>query len=350
MESLQSQFRKQYGPKGIYAGASQFHDYWSRDSLFACFGALALKDYEQVRKTLTHFLDNLDETGHVPLRIGAKNEVLKYLGLPTKDGVWHTQDKGSNESYDGNALLLIVAEKYEQYAKKKLPREKLQRVLNWILAHEQTHLLHQGPYACWEDSIKITGPRLYTNVCHYRSLIAASRLFNDKTYATRAAKTKLALQTWWDKKYFTDGPYNKACMSAGNVLAIIWGVATKEQGTAILRYIGRRETACPPAGFWQPTMRQAYIPFFFIHLQDYHGWMEWTWLAAIEIVAYKINGNEKKAALHEDVLRALVKHDGTMYEVYRLNFPVKRLFYRSEKSFAWALGLFIASAQPKVLQ
>src|SRR5476651_109742 len=112
--SLEERFRKQYGKGGIYAGSSHFHDYWCRDSMFACFGALSIGDYAIVHTVLSRFLDNLRKDGHVAMRIGTKNQVLRYLRLPTSEGIHHAQDKGTNSVYDSNSLLLIIADKYEE--------------------------------------------------------------------------------------------------------------------------------------------------------------------------------------------------------------------------------------------
>ncbi len=349
MVSLRDRLRKNYGKDGIYAGSSHFRDYWSRDALFACFGALALKDYAIVRKTLDLFLNNLDDTGHVPLRIGGKNEVLRYLGLPTKQGAWHNQDKGNNPSYDGNALLLIVAQKYEDLSGEKIDRKQLRLVQAWNDTHEKKHLLHEGPYSSWEDSVKHSGARLYTNVCYYRSLLAATSLFNNVTYQRRAENTRKALQRWFNGTYFTDGKH-KHCMVAGNLLAVVWGVADREQANSVLQAIASRQTIVPPAGFWKPTMRDAYIPFFFIHLQDYHGMMEWSWLAAVEIAAYRVIGNTREANRREKILDTLIRTYKGFHEVYENDKPVSRLVYRSEKHFSWAMGLLLASQHVDVLR
>src|SRR2546421_8038241 len=101
MLSLEEKLRGQYGRNGIYAGSTHFHDYWCRDSMFASFGALSIGDHEIVGLALTNFLENQRADGHIAMRIGTKNQVLRYLGLPTSSGVHHLQDKGSNETYDG---------------------------------------------------------------------------------------------------------------------------------------------------------------------------------------------------------------------------------------------------------
>jgi glycogen debranching enzyme len=348
--TVEINLRRQYGEHGIYAGATHFRDYWARDSLFACLGALALgtpQDVAQVRKTLTYFLNNLREDGHVPLRIGATSEVARYLGLPTRTRVVHAQDKGRNDSYDGNALLLIVAAEYERVSRTKLPRVQLARVMAWLNAHDTNGLLVQGPYSDWEDSISVPGARLYTNVCYYRALRAAAVIFRDAAYAKRAAKTKKRIQSWWNKTHFTDGVQRdkRIVMTAGNLLAIVWGVASKGQSTTILARLAQRTTVCPPAGLFRPTLREVYPPFFLLGLHDYHASMEWSWLASLELWAYRTSGKKTDFLRRKKILDALVEEHGGLFEVYDNNKPVKRWFYRSEKSFAWALGVYCAATR-----
>jgi glycogen debranching enzyme len=40
-----------FGTNGILAGRHHFDDYWARDSFFASFGCLAIKEHEIVKKT-----------------------------------------------------------------------------------------------------------------------------------------------------------------------------------------------------------------------------------------------------------------------------------------------------------
>ena len=342
MVLIEKNLRKQYGPHGIYAGATHFRDYWARDSLFACLGALAIGDHEQVRKTLEHFLANLRADGHVPLRIGARSEVARYFGLPTRTGAIHAQDKGSNDSVDGNALLLIVAAEYERKTNKKLDRALLTKTYGWLIKRERNGLLSQGPYACWEDSIKVSGPRLYTNVCTFAAHNAAAYLFQDLKANKRAALSRSQIQKWWCDDHFTDGESRDAAivMTAGNLLAVVWGVANKEQSKKILVRIANRTSVCPPGGFFRPTMREVFIPFFFIGLADYHAKIEWSWLAPLEMLAYRTVGNTKELNARKKAFDTLVTTFGGVFEVYERNAPVKRWFYRSETNFAWALGVY----------
>jgi glycogen debranching enzyme len=347
MASIENDFRKQYGEHGIYAGASHFRDYWARDSLFACLGALAIGDTAQVRATVQHFLDTLRSDGHVPLRIGARSEVARYFGLPTRTGAVHAQDKGQNDSYDSNTLLLIVADEYERATGDRFDRERILQVIAWLDAHDHNALLLQGPYSDWEDSISVTGARLYTNVCYARALDAAARLTRNKTYAARAKKTRAAIQNWWNKDHFTDGTKRDASvvMTAGNLLAIVWGVATKQQSKQILARIAQRETVCPPGGWFAPSTREVYTPFFLIGLADYHGAMEWSWLAGLEIWALRVAGMNKEAAQRTRAFEKLARAYGGVHEVYDSDKPVRRWFYKSETNFAWALGVFLKATR-----
>jgi glycogen debranching enzyme len=342
MISPEEQLRKQYGKRGIYAGSTHFHDYWCRDSMFASLGALSIGDYEIVGKTLNNFLNNLRDDGHVAMRIGSTNQILQYLGFPTKHGVHHRQDKGNNTVYDSNSLLLIVAEKYECLSGDILDRKKIAEVIRWLDEHDRDGLLYERKYASWDDSLKLTGARLYTNVCYYGALTAISEMLNDPVYAERAEKTKSEIQQWWNGSYFSDGT-NKACMVAGNLLSILWNVASPEQAEKILKHIANRKTITPPAGFWKPTWKDVYLLFFLIHLEDYHGMMEWSWLSWAEIAAYRKIGDNAEADARTAAMMRQVQRYGTLHEVYKNDKPVRRLIYRSEKDFAWGLGMLLAS-------
>jgi hypothetical protein len=346
MTKLHEYLREQYGPRGIYAGSTHFKALWIRDSLFACFGALALKDYTIVEKNINTILANLRE-GHVPLRIGYKSQILQQVGLPAGYGVTNNQDKGNYPPFDGNSLLLIIAEKYENSTSKKLDHDKLKQVVSWFDKNEKNSLLYEGPYASWEDSLNLTGPRLYTNVCYYRALIAASKIFKDSSYLIRAAKTKKQILKWWNGKYFTDGHRN-TFMAAGNLLAILWGIADSKKSKKILKYMSKRKTICPPACY--RPIKTTEVPWYMrlLGLRQYHGTMEWSWLAAAEIACYRLINEPKEAYRRNTLLVGLMEKYGGIYEVYINNLPVKQFFYKSEKNFAWTLGIFIAS-QSKTL-
>ena len=61
--------RKQYAPRGVFAGATHFRDVWARDALFASFGSLAIGDVAHARDTVQFFIENLRADGLVPLKL-----------------------------------------------------------------------------------------------------------------------------------------------------------------------------------------------------------------------------------------------------------------------------------------
>lgn len=338
--------RAQYAPRGVYAGASHFKDVWARDALFATFGSIGIGDVEHARDTVQLFLDHRRRDGLVPIRIGAKDQALNYLGLGFRQGPVYHQDKGLNPAVDPNLLVLILAEAVERASKttkRRFERDALKSVVDWTLGTlSEEGLLHQGPYADWEDSIKTRGARLYTNVCLIKALRAASRLLGDASLARKAATAESLVQTWWNGSYFTDGPLEERFMTAGNLLAIVWGVATKKQARSILKRLARRTTTCPPAGYFTPSIASVYAPFFLIGLRDYHASMEWSWLAALETHAYAATGMKAEAARRRKQFDALTEKHRAVYEVYALDKPVNRRVYHSERDFAWTIGIRLA--------
>lgn len=332
--------RAQYALRGVYAGASHFRDVWARDAFFASFGSVSIGDVAHAQDTVQFFLDYMRPDGLIPIRIGAKDQVLNYLKLSFRFGPVYTQDKGSNPAVDPNLLLLILVEAVERAGGERFNRAELKRVADWVTVNlARDGLLHQGPYADWEDSIKTRGPRLYTSVCLARALRAASTLLKDRSYLQRAKRVEDVVQSWWRTSYFTDGPVENRMMTAGNLLAIIWGIATKAQAQAILKRLARRTTTCPPSGYFRPSASSVYTPFFLIGLADYHASMEWGWLAPLETLAYEAVGLKSEAARRRRMFDALVHRHGSVCEVYELDKPINRRVYKSERNFAWAIGL-----------
>ena len=70
---------KRYMPLGIYAGETHFSDLWTRDCCFAGLGSLKCGDVEPVKSSLETLMAHMNESGLVPLRVGQKHFLLKYL-------------------------------------------------------------------------------------------------------------------------------------------------------------------------------------------------------------------------------------------------------------------------------
>ena len=113
--------RGNYKEQGIYAGKRHFDDYWARDSFYSSFAAIILKDYEIVKKNLLLFIKYQKPDGQIPLRVGNKNDLLKFLGIKIKkqETPRYKEDKNASFSPDQNLLFIITVALYVKYSNDK---------------------------------------------------------------------------------------------------------------------------------------------------------------------------------------------------------------------------------------
>ena len=92
------------------------------------------------------------------------------------------------------------------------------------------------------------------------------------------------------------------------------------------------------------SWKNTYTPFLFVGLHDYHNGLNWLWLSGIASIACGKSGLKKEAVQIITFISKLILNHNTFYEVYTKDAkPVNRLFYKSEKGFAWSAGCFIWS-------
>ena len=150
--------REAYSENGINAGQTHFSDVWVRDSSFAGWGALAVGDTSIVQNFLLHTLNNMNEKGQCPLRIGQKYFLLKYIGLKGPQGPTYIEDKYISIPMDSNALIIILFSKYLKTSKNNEVGSKyynqLKSAILWYENYLENNLVVEGPYAGWADSVK----------------------------------------------------------------------------------------------------------------------------------------------------------------------------------------------------
>lgn len=152
----------------------------------------------------------------------------------------------------------------------------------------------------------------------------------------------------WNGTYFADwADYKRQdyFSSHANMLAIIFGLASKEESKSILEFAKRYclrdwtlETNYPKYPFWRiPPMQ--YVS----GLADYQNqgclWLQpgITYALALWVVGYKKEAQEFLSKIAQQI----EKHNG-VYEIYEKDgTPVNRPLYRSEGPFAWSAGLFL---------
>ena len=357
-----------YGKYGIYAGRQHFEEYWSRDSFFANSGLIKLKKFQIIKKNLILFLRYTKDNGQIPLRITNYIPILEYLKfikikIKGKIRPVYKEDKSFNFPQDPNLLFLITALDYIKESKDKNFAEKyfkdFEKIMQWSFSNDKDDdiLIEENYYCNWADTVNKSGKVLYTNICFYKALISLAeicKLLNkkekEKKYFTTANKVKNKInKLFWDKNYYIDWINNKQhkyFSTDGNVLAIIWNVANKNQSKSIQDYIKKFKINDPPSKTNHPNYHSNNISNIvkLFGMKDYHNGLNWSWLGCIDVIAkFKLGMKKEAINLLNKISKKILEY-GKVYEVYEINGnPVNRIFYKSEAPFAWSSGLFVYS-------
>lgn len=349
--------------RGFVAGAHHFVDLWARDSLFATLGANYSGLGRVTRKTIETFLNYQRADGLVPyLVLRSRHTIGKYFGKHAfyRHPVAHFR---SHMSFglvpDGGVMAIIAAQSYAKntndtrFLKKNYPR--LVAAFNWYELRFRGGLVTEWFQCEWADALLKVGKTLYTNVLYFQAArdmsVIAKRLGrrdDARKFAERAERLKKLLTSeFWNGSFFSDWKDWKRqdyFATHPNMLAIIFGLASKQQSRNILstakKYTWTGWTAknsFPAYPLWR-------VPFFHIAIgmRDYHNGLMWLQPGILYAVALEVNGRGKDAqAVLSGIAGKILEFRG-VHEVYEQNgTPVTRLVYRSEEPFAWSAGLFV---------
>lgn len=353
--------RNAYSTNGINAGETHFSDVWIRDSSFASWGALEMGDETIVKEFLLHTMKNMKYDGQCPLRIGQKYFLLKYIGLKGPQGPTYIEDKYVSIPMDSNSLIIIVfallmkRTNNTDFAAKYY--HQMKQAINWYEHHLVDGLIHEGPYAGWADSIKKRGTVLYTNVLYYEAMkcmefiatglniLSDIRLFNTKKDAIKSA-----IQTaFWNGSYLNDWVHKGHIQSTfsieANMMAILFEITTNTQSEKIIQYMLTNNVITEfgsPVVYTHYKLKDIYPPFIPIGLKDYHNGLIWFWISCLTSVVLHYHHYNDQAIKLMNIMSEKINRHKTVFEVYtKKGVPVKRLFYQSERGFAWSAGLFV---------
>jgi glycogen debranching enzyme len=339
-----------YGDRGIFAGTNHFNDYWTRDSCFAMLGAIAIKDFDVVKKNLELVFSHMKSNGQLPFRIGELNMIRRYLKLKNKKiKSRYREDKACSTTTDQNSLFIIAYYEYVMNCKdNEIPAkyfEKVKEIIKWNLNQTKLDLIKERKYASWQDDIKKTGYVLYTNVCYCKALQCMFDLTGEPFYGELYEKVKKKInQLFWNRDYYIDWvngkkPYDYFDM-AGNLLAIVWDIADNEKAKKIINYIDEKEIEIGLTNHPKHKFCETSTLLKIFGMKDYQNGIKWTWLMAMYTWALvKVEDERAKKSLKK--LSDLIIKDDGVHEVYDGNKPVQRFFYTSEEPFAWTAGLFV---------
>ncbi len=354
----------------IHAGYRNFSESWARDFGFAAYGLLALKQYVPVKETLEAFLWHQTRAGQLPIKLHSLNVFTRfmhsYLGReqPTEALLRpkYLSAHGA-PSLDGQALLVIATLAYTEetgdLAFLQKHWQELRAAMAWLENYrkdaERDPLLHQGAFADWADSVARRGRVLYTNIVYWKALsemaIAAARLDLQQEavhYFVRAENVLRAINRYFwraDLGYFITSEELTQLSSDGNLLAIAWGLAKREQADSILKVMEEAQMAEPvPTRVAYPSYpRRLIAPENIVGgMASYHTNAAWLWLGAWHVIALANTAHLEKAQnLMSRILRVIAQ-DRQVNEVYAPNGkPLASLWYKPEAPLTWNAGMVI---------
>lgn len=352
----------------LCAGARNFREPWARDFGFASYGLLAMGEAAATKEGLGVFLHYQRPSGQFPVKVHSTSIVNRLLHTlfrreqpitaplrPKYRTAHHTA------SLDGNALLVtavlhyIKAQKDEAFLKRWWPA--LQRAMNWLAEYErgEHQLLRQRAFSDWADSIARSGHVLYTNVLYWKATTEMARATRSigKTsaashYEAKAKQLKENIQAhYWEDElgYFMTSQRFRNLSSAGNLMAIAWGLATPAQANSILDKMAAYQMAEPvptqvvnlpyPDHYVGLENRLAGIP-------EYHTTAAWLWLGAWHVIALARMGRQEAANNLFRRMSDVIVRDGVVHEVYGRDgrFLTTR-WYTCEAPLTWNAGMVV---------
>ena len=362
--------RQCYTKRGILTGSRQV--YWSWDSFFASFGAIAIGDFDIVKTNLKLYLSYQRAGGEIPKRFANPLYSLRYIGLPIAETWPNQRPNYRSPYYTGPSLtqqpIFIIA--FHHYIKKtddiKFLRanfSKLVKIFKFLQNHSYKNgLLKESFGGGWAEGILKRGAIAFTNICYVRSLQCMKELADliDKTeeakfYALKAKRlnAKINQVLWSDDKegFYSDwhGLSRHHFFAAdSNILAILWGIADKDQTAKIDRRLNKlmAKSSIPmPVAESKYRAIRIFWTYLFSGMKNYHINFSWTWLgSSCALAKLKIGKKEQAVKILAKIAAAIVR-DGTVHEIYYNDKPVNIFFYKSETPWAWSAGLFLYACE-----
>ena len=359
-----------YNPDGIVAGRLHFNAYWARDGLWASFGALALGDHAQVRAELDTFVKHQFPSGKLPVRVEfVGHHFTGYNTLRSRPKVVGRAGGVFSDPIDPTALFLIVAREYLERGGDRSFCARfdpvMDRAIRWLRRHDHDGdgLIESYWLADWMDSIMKANKVFNLNVIYYAGLraYAALKAANNRAdeaeeVSREAARVYDRLRIFWTGEYFTDwiwGAKHGGFSSDGNVLAMLFGVATPDQGRRILDYIREhRLDTDAPLRVCDPVYSpwRVFPMYYLAGIGDYHRTMIWPWLGTLNTVCKARYGDRGEALADLARIGDWYLRHNAVNEVYdRGGTPITRRWYTAEVPFAWNAGLYVYAVHAMVL-
>jgi glycogen debranching enzyme len=357
----------------LHAGYRNFRESWARDFSFASYGLLAVEQFKTVKETLEAFFWHQTRKGQFPIKLHSINVVTRFFyslfgrEQPTELKLKPKYISGhGTPSLDGQSLLIITALNYVQEAEDttflRVYWDVLKSAMIWLEGYckdPQDRLLYQEAYADWADSIARSGAVLYTNVVYWKALTemaqAAQRLgqeedaalYNrDAEHLSRAIQRRL-----WQPElgYFVTSTELDQFSSAGNLLAIAWGLAYPEQAESILTFMDEAKLSEPvPTRVSYPAYPKDLVATEnrLSGVGNYHTDASWLWIGAWHVIALAQTDHMEQARQVLESITDTVVRDRQVNEVHGPDgLPLRSILYKSEAPLTWNAGMILYAYQ-----
>jgi len=377
-ENLRSGIQTRFLTRGLsktilHAGYRNFRESWARDFGFATYGLIAVEQFEAVRETLEAFYWHQKNDGQLPVKMHSMNSLTRFLHSqlgreqPTARTLRpkYVSAHGA-PSLDGQALLIIAALHYAKEAEdSNFLKEHWNRItsaMEWLQNKQKGIdgiLLSQGAYSDWADSVARRGCVLYTNVIYWKALIemahtAASLNLNEEAVQLVAEAESISRainERLWDPAlgYFRTSESLYQLSSAGNLLAIVWGLATADQTASILNVMKEARMSEPiPTRVAYPSYPTELISIEnrLGGLTNYHTDASWLWIGALHVIALTQHGDTEQARDVMERIANVIVRDRQVNEVHGSDGePLSSFWYKSEAPLTWNAGLVLYAYQ-----
>jgi glycogen debranching enzyme len=354
-------------PLGFIAGTHHFVDLWARDGLFATLGANKYGLSAASKKTIETFLSFQRADGLVPyLILRSRMTIGKYFNrhsfYQTPIARFRSNQSGGIVP-DGGLLAVIAATDYVRTKSDRVFARKqygsLVRAFAWYPRKFGNGLIREWFLCEWADAVLKVGCTLYTNMLYWKAaqeMMYLARLLkrsDDVIYYESIANRlyEVIQKKFWNGLFFADWidyARHDYIATHANMMAIVWGLATKQQAHIILTYARTYcwngwtlESNYPRYEWWRIPLLQRVAG-----MADYHN-RGCMWLQPGIWYAMALHSVKQSALAKEvmDVIAKKIVDAGEVYEVFEKNgLPVARRLYRSEGPFAWTAGLFLKAA------
>ncbi|MCR4369457.1 MAG: hypothetical protein NUV67_06135 [archaeon] len=230
---------------GLYASAGPlpYTQVWGRDSNITLIGATAhTKEFEGVfRKTLETLASKQSKKGQIPNAVDFVGSIDKPATFATIDSsLWFIFGEHFYKKKFGNSL-------WKKHAK------NIEAAMKWIDFQDagEDLLPEQQPTSDWMDCF----PHKYGHVLNTQALYYAALCATGRKKELKAVKKAINSYLWSEKlgyylpwRWKDHGKFSEKETwfdSLGNMLAIVFGLATKKQAKRILDFVKRKGIAMP---------------------------------------------------------------------------------------------------------